>query len=133
LVDGMPVNSNEDCVCMGYFDDALQSEVSVTTSALPAENASGGIRVNSIPKDGGNIFSGAVFVGGTDGSWQADNVDDALRTRGIQKANGISHIQNFNGALGGPIMRKQAVVLLDGAAHIDRRNSRQCSQRVRRA
>jgi outer membrane receptor for ferrienterochelin and colicin len=24
LVDGMPVNSNEDCVCMGYFDDALQ-------------------------------------------------------------------------------------------------------------
>jgi len=104
LVDGMPVNSNEDCLCMGYFDDALQSEVSVTTSALPAENAAGGIRVNSIPKDGGNIFSGAAFVGGTDGNWQADNVDDALRTRGIQSANGIAHIQNFNLALGGPIL-----------------------------
>ena len=63
LVDGMPVNSNEDCVCLGYFDDALQSEVSVTTSALPAENAAGGIRLNSIPKDGGNIFSGAIFLG----------------------------------------------------------------------
>jgi hypothetical protein len=105
MVDGMPVNSNEDCVCMGYFDDALQSEVSVTTSALPAENAAGGIRVNSIPRDGGNIFSGAVFVGGTDGTWQADNVDDQLRKRGIQSANGISHIQNFNGAMGGPILR----------------------------
>jgi hypothetical protein len=105
LVDGMPVNSNEDCVCLGYFDDALQAEVSVTTSALPAENAAGGIRINSIPKDGGNIFSGAVFLGGTDGKWQANNVDDALRTRGIQSANGIAHIQNFNGAIGGPILR----------------------------
>jgi hypothetical protein len=104
LVDGMPVNSNEDCVCMGYFDDALQSEVSVTTSALPAENAGGGIRVNSIPKDGGNIFSGAVFVGGTDGNWQAKNVDDYLRSRNILSSNGIAHIQNFNGAAGGPIL-----------------------------
>src|SRR5712691_11752766 len=42
MVDGMPVNSNEDCVCMGYFDDALQTEVSVTTSALPPDNAGGG-------------------------------------------------------------------------------------------
>jgi hypothetical protein len=104
LVDGMPVNSNEDCVCMGYFDDALQQEVSVTTSALPAENAAGGIRVNSIPKDGGNTFSGAVFFGGTDGKWQADNVDDYLRQRGIQSSNGIAHIQNYNAAAGGPII-----------------------------
>lgn len=104
LVDGMPVNSNEDCVCMGYFDDALQSEVSVTTSALPAENAGGGIRVNSIPKDGGNIFSGAAFLGGTDGNWQAKNVDDYLRQRGIQSSNGIAHIQNFNVAAGGPVL-----------------------------
>jgi hypothetical protein len=107
LVDGMPVNSNEDCVCMGYFDDALQSEVSVTTSALPAENASGGIRVNSIPKDGGNTFSGNVFLGGTDGNWQAKNVDDYLRSRNIQSSNGIAHIQNFNVAAGGPIMRNK--------------------------
>src|SRR6266705_1769830 len=42
LVDGMQVNSNEDCVCMGYFDDALQAEASITTSALPPDNAGGG-------------------------------------------------------------------------------------------
>jgi hypothetical protein len=105
MVDGMPVNSNEDCVCMGYLDDALQSEVSVTTSALPPDNAGGGIRVNSIPKDGGNIFSGNVFLGGTNGNWQSLNVDDYLRSRNIQSANGIQHIENFNGANGGPILR----------------------------
>ena len=105
LVDGMSINSNEDCLCMSYADDAMHTEVSVTTSALPAESSPGGIRVNSIPRDGGNVVAGAVFFGGTDGNWQADNVDDDLKARRIQSANGIAHIQNFNGALGGPIQR----------------------------
>ena len=105
LVDGMSINSNEDCLCMSYADDAMQSEVTVTTSALPAESSPGGIRVNSIPRDGGNTVSGSVFFGGTDGDWQADNVDDDLKARRIQSANGIAHIQNFNASLGGPIMR----------------------------
>jgi hypothetical protein len=105
MVDGMQVNSNEDCVCMGYFDDALQAEASITTSALPPDNAAGGIRVNSIPKDGGNAFSGNIFVGGTNGTWQANNIDAYLRSKNIQSANGIDHIQNFNGATGGPILR----------------------------
>ena len=105
LVDGMSINSNEDCLCMSYADDAMHTEVTVTTSALPAESSPGGIRVNSIPRDGGNVVAGALFFGGTDGNWQADNIDDELRARNIQSANGIAHIQNFNGALGGPIKR----------------------------
>ena len=90
LVDGMSINSNEDCLCMSYADELTHTEVSVTTSALPAESSPGGIRVNSIPRDGGNVVAGAVFFGGTDGNWQADNVDDELRARRIQSANGIS-------------------------------------------
>jgi hypothetical protein len=104
LVDGMSINSNEDCLCMSYADDAMHTEVSVTTSALSADSSAGGIRVNSIPKDGGNISSGAVFFGGTDGDWQANNVDEELKSRNIQSANGIAHIQNFNGSLGGPLV-----------------------------
>jgi hypothetical protein len=90
---------------MGYFDDALQAEASITTSALPPDNAAGGIRVNSIPKDGGNAFTGNIFLGGTNGTWQANNIDAYLRSKNIQSANGIDHIQNFNGATGGPILR----------------------------
>ena len=107
LVDGMSINSNEDCLCMSYADDAMQSEVTVTTSALPAESSPGGIRVNSIPRDGGNIVSGSIFVAGTDGDWQANNIDDDLRARRIQSANGIAHIQNFNASLGGPIQQNR--------------------------
>ncbi len=41
-----------------YFDDMLQSEITIMTSAIPADTSGGGIRMNTVLKDGGNIFSG---------------------------------------------------------------------------
>src|SRR5581483_3946884 len=104
-VDGMSVNSQETSNQQSYYNDALSAEVAVTTAAQSAENQSGGMRVNAIPKDGGNIASGSVFFGGSDGNWQSDNIDDYLRSQKISSANGIVHIQNFNGSLGGPIQK----------------------------
>jgi hypothetical protein len=63
------------------------------------------MRTNSIPKDGGNIVSGAVFLGGTNGPWQSNNVDAYLQSRGIQKADRISKIQTFNASMGGPLVK----------------------------
>ena len=105
LVDGMQVQSAEGGMPLSYWDDALQSEVSVTTSGIPADTSGGGMRLNAIPKDGGNVVSGNVFLGGTNGPWQSLNVDDKLRARGIKTANGIAHIQNFNAAIGGPVKK----------------------------
>jgi hypothetical protein len=104
-VDGMNVNSQEVSQAQAYLNDALNAEISVVTAAQPAEIQSGGLRTNSIPKDGGNTVSGAVFVGGSDGNWQSDNVDDYLRSQNITSANSILHIQNFNASLGGPVKR----------------------------
>jgi Carboxypeptidase regulatory-like domain len=104
-VDGMSINSNETNQSQTYYDDALSAEMTVTTSAQTAENSSGAMKVNSIPKDGGNTASGSVFVGGNDGNWQSDNIDAYLRSQNISSANGVVHIQNFNGSLGGPIQR----------------------------
>ena len=54
-VDGMSVNSAMgDGNIQAYNDDALAQQVVFQTSALPAEVAAGGVRVNMIPKDGGN-------------------------------------------------------------------------------
>ena len=117
MMDGMSITSNEDCLCQSYQDDATQVELSVTTSAIPAETSAGGIRINTIPKDGGNVVSGAVFLGGVNGPWQADNVDDYLKSRGITKANGIAHIENFNASMGGP-MKKDKLWFFMPARHI---------------
>ena len=62
-----------------YFSDAAMAEITYQTSGITADVSTGGVRINMIPKDGGNIFSGQAFVGGTDGDWQADNVTDELR------------------------------------------------------
>ena len=106
LVEGMSIQSLEGA-SQSYFDDMLQSEITIMTSAIPADTSGGGIRMNSVLKDGGNIFSGSAFLGFSSGSWQSDNVDDTLRAtpRSIRTANGIKHIHMFTGSLGGPIKR----------------------------
>ena len=106
LVEGMSIQSLEGA-SQSYFDDMLQSEITIMTSAIPADTSGGGIRMNSVLKDGGNLFSGAAFIGFSSGEWQSDNVDDSLRAapNSIRTANGIKHIQMFTGSLGGPIKK----------------------------
>ncbi|MCM3879401.1 MAG: TonB-dependent receptor, partial [Vicinamibacterales bacterium] len=116
-VDGMSVNSQETSNQQSYYNDALSAEVAVTTAAQTAENQSGGMRVNAIPKDGGNIVSGSVFIGGSDGNWQSDNIDDYLKSQNITSGNGIVHIQNFNASVGGPV-KKDKIWFFASVRHI---------------
>lgn len=105
-VDGMSVNSSMgDGNIQAYNDDALAQQVVFQTSALPAEVAAGGVRVNMIPKDGGNTIKGGGFFGGTASAWQANNLDDDLRSRGFRFRNFVDHVQDFNFNMGGPIIR----------------------------
>jgi hypothetical protein len=122
MVEGMSIQSYEG-VSQSFFDEALQSEITITTGAIPADTAGGGIRMNSILKDGGNIFSGQAFMGGTRGVWVANNIDDKLRTeRHITSANGIDHIEYFSGSLGGPIVKDKLWWLL-AARHQSNENT----------
>lgn len=105
-VDGMTVNSSMgDGNIQAYNDDALAQQVVFQTSALPAEVAAGGVRVNMIPKDGGNQVRGGGFFGGTASSWQANNLDDELRAKGFRFRNFVDHVQDFNFNIGGPIVK----------------------------
>lgn len=106
-IDGMSTSSQESNIVWTYVNDSIVQEVTVTTAAHPAEVQGGAMRMNMIPKDGGNIFSGSVFLGGSDGNWQATNIDDYLRSQNITRGNGIAHVQTFNGSLGGPVQRNR--------------------------
>src|SRR6478752_1657631 len=117
-VDGMSVNSSMgDGNIQAYNDDALAQQVVFQTSALPAEVAAGGVRVNMIPKDGGNTFHGGGFFGGTASSWQADNNNDELRARGFKYRNFVDHVQDFNGNYGGPL-KKDKLWFFTTARHV---------------
>jgi hypothetical protein len=115
-VDGMKLNSlSGDGRRTSYFNNALFSEVSYEVSGHSAESSSGGVRVNMIPREGGNAFRGQLYAGGTKGSWQWDNVTDALRARGLQLANSVSHIHDVNISEGGPILRNRVWFWASGA------------------
>ena len=104
-VDGMSVNSiNNGGGTSGlYFNDAMIDEISFQTSAMPAEVGSGGIRINMIPKDGGNAFHGGLFVSGSEHRLQASNLSDNLTKRGMLAVNGLDSIYDVNFSMGGPI------------------------------
>ncbi len=105
-VDGMNLNSlMADGQVQAYFSDAAMAETTYQTSGITADVSTGGVRVNLIPKDGGNTFSGQAFIGGTDGSWQANNVTDDLRARGLRTGSRVSAISDFNFGLGGPVLK----------------------------
>src|SRR5260370_1117344 len=88
-----------------YFSDAANAEVTYQTSGLGADVSGGGVKINMIPKEGGNRFSGSAFIGGTDGSWQSNNVTPELTARGLRGGNRVTHIYDINVGLGGPIKK----------------------------
>ena len=105
-VDGMVVNAElGDGRIMNYNNQALSQEMAVSTSGSPAEVSAGGLRLNMIPKDGGNQFSGSNYVGFTDGGWQANNLTQTLNDLGLESTQGVSNIHDVNPAVGGPILR----------------------------
>ncbi len=58
-----------------------------------------------IPRDGGNTFSGSGFVGYQNKSFQSNNLTDDLKKRGLSTPDGIDKLSNFEGSVGGPIMK----------------------------
>ena len=84
-LDGL-MNANMACnySCTGIStNDASTQELSYEFGAISAEVAGGGVRVNIIPKDGGNRFSGSGFFNFANDTLQGNNVDDALRQQGV--------------------------------------------------
>ena len=107
LVEGMSIQSLEGA-SQSYFDDMLQSEITIMTSAIPADTSGGGIRMNSVLKDGGNIFSGAAFLGFSSGELaerQRRTTSCAPRRTASAAPTASSTFTCSPASLGGPIKR----------------------------
>ena len=108
MVDGLMVNSMQvDGIDQGYYQDLANEEVVYSTSGGSAEASAGGVRLNMIPKDGGNQFRGQALFGGSPGAWQSDNFSQRLKDLGIRAINRIDRIFEYSGAEGGPILRNR--------------------------
>ena len=88
-----------------YNNQATVQETTVTTSGGSAEPQFGGIWTNIIPREGGNTFRGQLFAAFGNEDLASSNLNDDLRSRGIQNVAGLKKLWDFNPAIGGPIVR----------------------------
>jgi hypothetical protein len=89
-----------------YWNEAMFQEISYSTGADSAEMGQAGLRINMIPRDGGNAFRGTFYGNYTGGdAWNADNLTQDLKDRGITNVSRISYIYDANPTFGGPIKR----------------------------
>jgi hypothetical protein len=90
-------------------------EFAIDVSAVDAQAATGGVRVNFIPRDGGNQFSGTIFGSYSRGSWASDNYTGSdVQARGLTAPNKIKENGDFNPGVGGPIVRDKFWFFVSG-------------------
>ncbi len=104
LVDGVNMTGMQGSV-QAYWNEAMNQEVAYQTSAMSAEVAGGGVRVNMIPRDGGNQFNGTAFFNFSNSSLQGSNLSDELKAAGLTSTDKIDRIWDSNFSQGGRIVR----------------------------
>jgi hypothetical protein len=108
-----------------YWNDASFEEISYITGADSTEMGQGGIRVNMVPRDGGNQFRGQIFANYAGEGWGANNCGSSSPTAFCSRSNlagsttfnpgntltnveEIVKIWDVNPSIGGPIKRDVA-------------------------
>ena len=86
-------------------NDASTQEVTVEVGASSAESTGGGVRVNIIPKEGGNSFHGSLFSNFANKSMTSSNFTDALKATGVTAPDRVNRIYDSSAALGGPLRK----------------------------
>src|SRR5499427_8534611 len=103
-VDGLIVNGLDgDGAVQNYFNSSMSQEMVYTTSGANADVSGGGVRLNMIPRDGGNTLNGSFFAGYQNQSFQSSNLTADLKSSGLKTPDGIQPLSNFEGSAGGPI------------------------------
>jgi hypothetical protein len=106
MVDGMSTqNAEVNGSSSNHMTDmAGTQEVTVDYAAATAEQAYAGLRINLIPREGGNRFTGSFFGTAVNSSFQGNNLTQDLKDRGLAAPNSINYNYDINPAAGGPIM-----------------------------
>src|SRR5580765_1500915 len=122
--DGMNIGQN---LTQGGFqgngvsvNELAQTELVYDAGSQSAENALGGVRMDSIPKEGGNNFSGVWRTLGSKGAWQGDNITDELKPY-ISVNTQLDYSYDTNFVLGGPIRKNKLWFLF--AQRVSRTNN----------
>ena len=105
-VGGLSIGGPRDGASSSHGSNfAAYQEVTIDTAAVDAEQPTGGVRINYIPRDGGNTFSGTFLSAIATEGMQSNNYTQELRDRGLRTPNTIKRIWDVNPGFGGPIQK----------------------------
>jgi hypothetical protein len=85
------------------FNMAAVQEVAVDYSGAAADTNAAGVKMNVIPREGGNTFNGTLFMSGTTSALQGGNFSDRLRATGLRSPDAIRKMVDVNPGYGGPL------------------------------
>ena len=91
-----------------YYSFDSFEEVEVSTAGHRAEIQTPGVFLNIVTRRGTNQFAGSGSFFYEHERFQAENLDDALRARGVGQANRLQSLLDGSAELGGPLRRDRA-------------------------
>ena len=101
-------------------NELAQTELVYDAGSQSAENPLGGVRMDSIPREGGNTFAGVWRTLGSRGSFQNDNITSALKPF-ISVNTQLDYSYDTNAVFGGPIKKNRLWFLF--AQRVSRTNN----------
>ena len=117
MVNGVALSSG---IAGGWGGGAVPNatgtaEFAIDVSAVDAQAATGGVRINFIPRDGGNRFSGTIFGSVANEDFASDNFTGTdVQQRGLSVPGKIKGSGDFNPGVGGPIKRDKLWFFISG-------------------
>lgn len=107
-IDGIQIISMANASWRFFSNNAnMTQEAVVELGNGAAEARTGGVNVNVISRDGGNVISGNVTGDWSGSGWDTNNLNDGLRARGITNTNKLRNIYDTGAGVGGPLMRNK--------------------------
>jgi hypothetical protein len=89
------------------YSMASVQEVTLDYSANTADVPTGGVRINIVPREGGNTFNGTMFSSIATHGMQASNFTDDLRAQGLRTPDAVRKLWDVNPGFGGPIRQNK--------------------------
>ena len=90
---------------LGFFPDTNMEEMVFSFSGNTPDTETGGVRINMLPKEGGNTFSGMLFTTFTHANLQANNLDQPQIDAGLRDPTVVDQVWSINPNIGGPIVQ----------------------------
>jgi hypothetical protein len=107
MQDGMQVrNIGSFANLTNMFPDmGATQEMTIDYAAGTADTPTAGVRINYVPREGGNLFKLSFYGTEVTPAFQANNYTTELQSLGLTSPNKLKEAYDYNGSGGGPIVK----------------------------